>query len=88
MIERIIIENFKSIRKLDLELKPINILVGANGAGKSNFVAFFELARNIIGNRLHLYFLKRYGNNVDKILYYGKKKKYALERRNLFWTSL
>ena len=51
MIERIIIENFKSIRQLDLELKPINILIGANGAGKSNFVSFFKLTRNTLGMR-------------------------------------
>jgi predicted ATPase len=70
MIERIIIENFKSIRKLDLELKPINILIGANGAGKSNFVAFFNLTNQIYEQRLQEYI----GNSFDKLLYFGKKK--------------
>jgi len=34
-VTRIKIQGFKSIRELDLELKPINILVGSNGSGKS-----------------------------------------------------
>jgi predicted ATPase len=68
MIERIIIENFKSIRKLDLELKPINILVGANGAGKSNFISFLKLTNQIYEQRLQEYI----GNNIDSILYFGR----------------
>ncbi|HMQ61877.1 MAG TPA: AAA family ATPase [Flavilitoribacter sp.] len=47
MIERIIIENYKSIRRLDLPLQPINILIGANGAGKSNFISFFQLVNRL-----------------------------------------
>lgn len=70
MIERIIIENFKSIRKLDLELKPINILVGANGAGKTNFLSFFRLANQIYAQTLQNYI----GNNVNSLLYFGRKK--------------
>ena len=68
MIERIIIENFKSIRKLDLELKPINILVGANGAGKSNFISFFRLTSVLRLRRLNFHY------NIEKILYFGRKR--------------
>jgi predicted ATPase len=70
MIERIIIENFKSIRKLDLELKPINILIGANGAGKSNFISFFKLTNQIYKQKLQEYI----GNDFDKLLYFGRKR--------------
>jgi predicted ATPase len=70
MIKRVIIENFKSIRKLDLELEPINILIGANGAGKSNFISFFKLANQIYEQRLQDYI----GNNIDRLLHYGRKK--------------
>ena len=47
MINRIKIEGYKSIKKLDLELKPINILIGSNGVGKSNFLSFFKLVNNL-----------------------------------------
>ncbi len=70
MIEYIKIRNFKSIRKLDFELKPINILIGANGAGKSNFVSFFKLTNQIQEQRLQKYI----GDNFDKFLYFGRKK--------------
>lgn len=38
----IFIEGYKSLRQLNLPLNRINILIGANGAGKSNFLSFFE----------------------------------------------
>ena len=44
ILEKISIEGFKSIKKLEnFELKQLNVLVGANGAGKSNLLGFFEL---------------------------------------------
>ncbi|MDX2278147.1 MAG: AAA family ATPase [Saprospiraceae bacterium] len=70
MIERIIIENFKSIRKLDLALRPINILIGANGAGKSNFISFFELINRVYEGTLQEYSVKKGANNL---LYRGIK---------------
>ncbi len=42
MITRLQVQNFKSLRKLDLELGPINILVGPNMAGKSNILDVFR----------------------------------------------
>lgn len=40
------IKGFKAIRSLvDFELNPLNLLIGANGAGKSNFVGFFRMLR-------------------------------------------
>lgn len=45
-IKKLTIEGFKSICKLeDFELRSLNVLIGANGAGKSNFVGFFRLLR-------------------------------------------
>jgi predicted ATPase len=46
-IKKLTIEGFKSIRKLeDFELRSLNVLIGANGAGKSNFVGFFVCFMN------------------------------------------
>jgi len=42
MITRLRVQNFKSLRKLDLELGPINVLVGPNMAGKSNILDVFR----------------------------------------------
>ncbi|CAB5496955.1 hypothetical protein [uncultured Gammaproteobacteria bacterium] len=42
-LSHIKIKGFKSIKALDLKMKPINVLIGANGAGKSNFISVFKL---------------------------------------------
>lgn len=47
MITRIDITGYKSIKSLRLDLQPINILLGGNGVGKSNFISLFSLIRNI-----------------------------------------
>jgi predicted ATPase len=43
-LARLSVHGFKSIRELDdLRLDRMNVLIGANGAGKSNFIALFRL---------------------------------------------
>jgi len=54
-ISKLTIKGFKSIRELeDFELRRLNVLIGANGSGKSNFVDFFRLLRELINQRLQL----------------------------------
>jgi predicted ATPase len=55
MIEQVIINNYKSIRELQLPLSRLNILIGSNGVGKSNFISFFELTKAIYEQRLGNY---------------------------------
>ena len=40
-LRRIRVGGFKSIEQLDLPMKDINILIGANGAGKTNLISLF-----------------------------------------------
>ena len=47
MIERIVIENFKSLRKVDLSLGRMNLFIGTNGSGKSNFLDVFRVLQGI-----------------------------------------
>lgn len=71
-IRKLTIEGFKSIRKLeDFELRFLNVLIGANGAGKSNFVGFFRLLRELIDQRLQLALATEGG--ADACLYLGPK---------------
>jgi predicted ATPase len=37
---------------MDLELRPLNVLIGANGAGKSNLISFFKLLNEMMAGRL------------------------------------
>ena len=72
-IKRLTIEGFKSIRKLeDFPLRALNVLIGANGAGKSNFVSFFKLLREMIEQRLQVALATTEGG-ADACLYLGPK---------------
>jgi predicted ATPase len=49
-IEKITIRGFKSIRVLnDFRPRKINVFIGQNGAGKSNFIGFFKFLSNMLG---------------------------------------
>ncbi|MCB9230521.1 MAG: AAA family ATPase [Bacteroidia bacterium] len=65
------IQNYKSIRNATVELGEINILIGANGAGKSNFISWFKLLHSIIENQLQLFTARNGG--AENILYFGRK---------------
>jgi predicted ATPase len=72
-IKKLTIEGFKSIRKLeDFELRSLNVLIGANGAGKSNFVGFFRLLRELIEQRLQVA-VQTIEGGADACLYMGPK---------------
>ena len=71
MIENVIIKNFKSIRDLELPLTNLNVLIGSNGVGKSNFISFFEMAKAIFEQRFGSYTLDKGG--IDNLLYCGRK---------------
>jgi len=43
MINHIIIENFKSLKKVDMNVSNLNLLMGLNGMGKSSFIQMLLL---------------------------------------------
>lgn len=47
MIDRILIENFKSLRRVDLHLGPMNLFIGSNASGKSNFFDALRVLQGI-----------------------------------------
>jgi predicted ATPase len=47
MIERIVIENFKSLRQVDLKLGRMNLFIGSNASGKSNFFDALRVLQGI-----------------------------------------
>ncbi|MGD0520371.1 MAG: AAA family ATPase [Terracidiphilus sp.] len=48
MIKRIHIENYKSLRQVEVSLKPLSVLFGPNAAGKSNFIDSLQLLSRIV----------------------------------------
>ena len=47
MIDRIVVENFKSLRKVDLSLGRLNLFIGTNASGKSNFLDALRVLQGI-----------------------------------------
>ncbi len=49
-IQKITLQGFKSIKSLEnFTLGPLNVFIGANGAGKSNFLEFFSMLQAMCG---------------------------------------
>ena len=73
-IDKIQLQGFKSIKKMDLELKNINILIGQNGAGKSNFINFFKFMDESQEIKISFkkYVIQKGG--AEKFLYLGSKE--------------
>jgi len=69
-LSRINIKGFKSIKDCDLELKMINVLIGSNGSGKSNFISAFSLLQNVLASNLAVYVGQ---SGVNALLFKGRK---------------
>ncbi|WP_019519286.1 AAA family ATPase [Faucicola boevrei] len=71
-LDKLTVKGFKSIKSLEnFELTNLNVLIGANGAGKSNFIGIFRLLNNIYHQNLQLYVKKQGG--VDSFLHFGRE---------------
>ena len=70
-LESISIKGFKSIREVEVKLRDINVLIGANGSGKSNFLGAFSLLHAIRTGNLQRYIASAGG--ADKILHFGSR---------------
>jgi len=73
------IEGYKSIKSVKVDFAPINILIGANGSGKSNFISFFDFLNRLYNRKLNDYIALNGGDN--KILHKGKKTTNAISFR-------
>lgn len=71
-LHQIKLKGFKSIKALDLKMNPINILIGANGAGKSNFISLFTFLRNLSEGKLQTY-VERQGY-ANTFFHFGSKR--------------
>ena len=71
-LESLTVRGFKSIRELeDFEVRSLNILIGANGAGKSNLLSLFHMLERLSTDRLQL-FIKDEGGS-DALLFNGRR---------------
>ena len=74
ILSEIELAGFKSIKRMrKLKLDNLNILIGANGSGKTNFVSFFKMLQFYLNNRDGLSeFVNKHGG-ASGLLHYGSK---------------
>lgn len=72
-LDSISITGFKSIQTLsNLRLKNLNILIGSNGSGKSNFISFFRMLENMARGNLQDFV--RYSGGAETLCFSGNLK--------------
>lgn len=77
-IRKLTIKGFKSIQRLDaFYLYQLNVLIGANGAGKSNFVSYFRMLNEMVEGRLQSW--TRIQGSADRIVSFGIKETDKIE---------
>ncbi|HEV7223166.1 MAG TPA: AAA family ATPase [Pirellulales bacterium] len=84
MLKRIRIAGWKSIRDATLAPSAVTVLVGANGAGKSNLVSFFRMLNRLIADDLQLHIGRSGGANA--VLHFGAKRTPVMETELNFQT--
>jgi len=71
-VKSLSVSGYKSIHNLkDFELKSLNVLIGSNGSGKSNFINVFRLLNEMYEQNLQVYVQTQGG--PDALLHFGRK---------------
>jgi predicted ATPase len=70
-LDRIHVAGFKSIRDQEISLRPLNVLIGANGSGKTNLIAVFRLLNEVVDENLQVHVARSGGAN--QFLYFGRQ---------------
>ncbi|GAB4120898.1 MAG: AAA family ATPase [Sideroxydans sp.] len=84
-LSRLVLRGYKSIADCDIELGKLNVLIGANGSGKSNFIGFFRLISRILDKQLQATVGDAGG--PDALLYFGRKKTEELHAEMYFGNN-
>lgn len=75
-LKKIKIGGYKSLgtttQPIELKLNNLNIIIGANGAGKSNFISFFQMLSNMMTGALQVYVGKN--GSSESLLQFGSKR--------------
>lgn len=69
-LHKVTINGFKSIEHAELKLGDLNVVIGANGSGKSNLIGVFRLLERVLSHNLQVYV----ASEPDRLLHHGRKK--------------
>jgi len=82
-LKAVTLRGYKSIAKLEsFELRHLNVLIGANGAGKSNFIGIFKLLAALADGNLQTFVQKQGG--PDALLHGSRKRTQQIDAEIYF----
>lgn len=77
-IDQLTIKGFKSIRSLEeFEMRALNVLIGSNGVGKSNFISFLRMLGELVDGRLQAWTSNQ--GSADRVVSFGVKETSTVE---------
>lgn len=85
MITNIEIQHYRSIWHATLDLNPVNLIVGANGSGKSNVVDAIYFLHDCCVNDIETALTRRHG--IDSVRQWSKTKPYHISIELSFENS-
>lgn len=86
-LKRMRLQGWKSIRDQTIELTPLTVLIGANGAGKSSLLSVFKLINAMFANTPGLRTFVGLNGFADSMLHFGSKTTPVAEMELVFDTD-
>lgn len=87
MLKRIRVVGWKSIKNQTVDLKPLTVAIGANGAGKSNLLSLFKLLNAMFANSPSFRNYVGQSGFADSLLHYGSRETPVAEMELVFGTD-
>jgi predicted ATPase len=72
LLSHLSIQGFRSIKSAEMELRRLNVMIGANGAGKSNLIDFFRMLNYALSRGFQDPYQRERGP-ASGILHFGSK---------------
>ena len=87
LLKRIRVDGWKSVKSQTVDLTPLTVVIGANGAGKSNLLSIFKLLNAVFANTPS--FRTYVGQNgfADSLLHFGSRETPVAEMELVFGTD-
>ena len=86
-ISHIKLSGFRSIKSAELDFNNLNVFIGANGSGKSNFMSFFQMLEFYLSSDDGLsQYVGRYGG-ANSLMYYGTQTTKSIAAGLTFLTT-
>ena len=85
MLNKLTVHGFKSIERQTIALGALNILIGANGSGKSNLLVALSFFKNSVLGKPDV-LVKQLGG-ADRLLFHGKKLRRNEQIIRLEWKQ-